>query len=84
MTVEAQTSDRPFRSLKNITPSDSGDNIRADARGLILLSAGNLSVTDANSETLSFVGLPAGYILPCETLKRVRVTGTTAAVADGL
>jgi hypothetical protein len=86
MAIEAQTSDRPFRNLKNVTPSDTSDavNVRPDARGIITLTAGNVSLVDANGETLSFVGLGPATIIPCETIKRVRVTGTTANVADGL
>lgn len=59
-----------------VTPNDGAD-LPTMARSLYIGAAGNVVVTTANGTQTTFVGLPAGYILPL-FVKRVWATNTTA------
>lgn len=73
-----------FRDPMLISPADSGTNVRAAARCLVVVTAGDLSVTYTNGTTLSFTDLTAGFILPSDGMQRVNLTGTNVTVADAL
>lgn len=66
----------PGETAAAVTPSDSV-NLTADARSLYIGGAGNASVVTANGDTVTFVGLLAGSILPVR-IRRVNATDTTA------
>lgn len=59
-----------------ITPNDSADLTLAPAT-IYIGVAGDMSVITVGGDTLTFVGLAAGTILPV-LVNRVRSTGTTA------
>lgn len=59
-----------------VTPSDSSD-LSNTALCLYIGGSGNVSLDTAEGNTVTFVGLTAGTILPVRT-KRVRSTSTIA------
>ncbi len=59
-----------------VTPSDTED-LAFTARALWVGEAGDLKVATANGDVVSFVGIPAGTLLPV-AVKRVYATLTTA------
>lgn len=59
-----------------ITPNDSSDLANV-TRGIYVGATGDLKVTLAGSGTVTFVGVPAGTLLPIRA-NRVFATGTTA------
>ena len=65
-----------------ITPDDTADLPEA-TRGLYVGSGGDLSVVMLSGESLSFVAVPDGVLLPLR-IQRVRATGTTAGDMIGL
>jgi hypothetical protein len=78
------SSDGSAGSFFAVTPSDVvGGNFTTPARGLYVGVAGNVSVVPAVGAAVTFVGVPAGYILPVEAI-RVNATGTTATSIVGL
>lgn len=66
----------PGRNAAAVTPNDSAD-LSVTARALYIGGAGNVSLVTANGDTVTFVGLAAGSVLPV-TAARVRLTDTTA------
>ena len=67
----------PGRYAEAVTPSNSVDLTRV-SRALFVGGAGNLSVVMAgNGETVVFIGVPAGAVLPIR-VSRVNSTSTTA------
>jgi hypothetical protein len=65
-----------------ITPNDGAD-LAVFTRSIYVGGAGNISLVTVKGTTLSFVGLPAGAILPIRAA-RIRSTGTTATSLVGL
>ena len=59
-----------------VTPSDTVD-LTTPARALYVGVAGNLVCLNKRREAITFVGVPAGAVLPIETI-RVNSTSTTA------
>lgn len=72
----------PARDAVAITPSDS-TNLTNMAKSLYIGGAGNVSLITAKGTTVSFVGLPAGSLIPVQ-VSRVMATGTTATNIVGL
>ena len=73
----------PAGNFLSITPSDS-TNFGFVTRGIYVGGAGNVAVVSANGETtVTFVGVPAGAILPVAA-SRVNATNTTATNLVGL
>lgn len=63
-----------------VTPGNT--DLEPIAKAVICLTAGNITIVpvgNSNEVTLSFVGVPAGFVPPYQ-VKRV-VSGTTATVA---
>lgn len=67
----------PAEHAVAITPNDGAD-LANNTRGIYLGSTGNLAVTMAGGEQITFVGLASGIIHPIRA-KRIWATGTTAA-----
>ena len=65
-----------------ITPSDSVD-FDIDAAAIYVGGTGTVVLVTAKGNVLTFVGVPAGTILPIDT-SRVNVTSTTATAMIGL
>jgi len=59
-----------------VTPNDGAD-LAFVTKGLFVGGAGNLAVTTAQGNALTFTGLLAGTLLPIR-VSRVKATGTTA------
>lgn len=77
-------SDGPAGSYFAVTTSDVvGGNFTTPARGLYVGVGGNVSVVPPTGAAVTFVGVPAGSILPVEAI-RVNTTGTTATNIVGL
>jgi hypothetical protein len=77
-------SDGPAGSFFAVTTSDVvGGNFATPVRGLYVGGAGNVVAVTLAGTAVTFVGVPAGSILPIEVL-RVNATGTTAANLVGL
>lgn len=72
----SQTVTAPANRAVSVTPSDSQD-LTAVARSLYIGGSGNVSVVTSGGDTVTFIGLTAGTILPVR-VSRVRSTGTTA------
>lgn len=72
------TADRtaPAFDAAVVTPSDSTDI--PVTRGLYIGTTGNLTVITAAGNTVPWVAVPAGQILPIQ-VTRVKATGTTAS-----
>ena len=66
----------PARDALAVTPSDSV-NLGLAARALYIGSNGNVAVITRGGQTVTFVGIVAGTILPVR-VSRVLSTGTTA------
>jgi len=66
----------------SITPTDS-DNCTRVTRAVYVGGAGDLKITFANNETVTFVGLVAGQTYPFR-VKKVFSTGTSATNIIGL
>lgn len=65
-----------------VTPNNSAD-LPLRARALYIGGAGNVSLVTTGGNTVTFVGLGAGTILPVTTA-RVRATDTTATAIVAL
>lgn len=65
-----------------IAPSDSTD-LTTYAKAIVVTAAGNLVILpakNADGSTVTFTGVPVGFIPPFR-VRRVMATGTTASVA---
>lgn len=60
-----------------VVPSDGADLARGIAKGIYVGVAGNLRVTLAGGDTVTFTGIAAGTVHPL-AVKRVFATQTTA------
>lgn len=67
----------PACDASEVTPSDSDDIEGGPARALYVGGAGDVELVTRSGNTVTFVGVPAGSILPVDT-RRV-LTATTAA-----
>ncbi len=72
------------RTSNAVTPSDTVDFTKYP-KTLVVTAAGNLVVlpltaADDGAHTITFTGLPVGFIMPFR-VRRVLATGTTASVA---
>jgi len=76
-----QTSTHSSGATRAVTPNDSADLALGTCRALYVGAAGDISIDDltgeAAGESVVFVGVTAGSILPVQTA-RVNATGTTA------
>lgn len=59
-----------------ITPSDVSD-LSATTRAIYVGTAGNLAVTLASGDAITFANVPAGAVLPVQAVA-VKATGTSA------
>jgi len=65
-------------ACRAITPADGADfDAMGVCRAIYVGGAGDISIDDIGGNTVSFVGVLAGSILPVQTA-RVNATGTTA------
>lgn len=60
-----------------VTPNDTAD-LSATSRALYVGTAGNLAVTTSGGQSVTFVGVAAGTLLPLR-VDRVLASGTTAS-----
>lgn len=72
----------PADNFFSVTPSD-GSDLAIVPRGLYVGGAGDLVVHDRSGTAVTFVGVPAGSVLPIRAF-RVLATGTTATSIVGL
>lgn len=68
---------QPNDTFRAVTPSDTANIKSGPARALYIGGAGNVVAINENDVAVTFVGVPAGTILPIVT-KRVNATDTTA------
>jgi hypothetical protein len=68
--------DSPAARAIAVSPND-GVDLTISARALYIGGPGNVSVVTVGGDTVTFVGLVAGQILPVRA-RRVRFTATTA------
>ncbi|MBX5206701.1 hypothetical protein [Rhizobium sp. NZLR11] len=66
----------PGSNAAVVTPNDSTD-LGFTSRALFVGGAGNIAVTMAGGQSLTFTGVVAGAVLPIR-VSRILVTGTTA------
>jgi hypothetical protein len=69
----------PAVSAAAVTPNTTTDLPRSPARSLYVGGAGNLVVDTAEGQTVTFTGVPAGFILPV-SVRRVRATSTATNI----
>lgn len=67
----------PNANFVAVTPSDTVDIAGGPARALYIGGAGNVVAINKSDVAVTFLGVPAGTILPIST-KRVNATSTTA------
>ena len=68
--------DSPAGRAAAVTPSDSA-YLTSASRALYVGGAGDVALVTVGDDTVTFVAVPAGSILPVR-VKRVLATGTTA------
>ena len=66
----------PARNVASVTPNDSVD-LTKSSRALYVGVAGDIKITTVQGDTVTFVGVLSGTILPIR-VQRVFATGTTA------
>jgi hypothetical protein len=66
----------PASNAAAVTPNDSTD-LAAVSRALFVGGAGNIAVTMAGGQSITFTGVTAGAVLPIR-VSRILSTGTTA------
>jgi hypothetical protein len=66
----------PASNGEAVTPSDANE-LTYVSRGLYVGGAGDVTLILKGGQTLAFVGVPAGTVLPVRA-KQVKSTGTTA------
>jgi hypothetical protein len=83
-TFEANKSglDSPAKNAFAVTPHDT-NALTSDTRGIYIGGAGDMVLITSGGETVTFVGLPAGFILPVRA-NVIKATGTTATSIVGL
>ena len=80
--VTGQPASDPAAHAAVVTPSDAADLAHA-ARALYIGTAGDLKVTTTGGETVAFVGLTAGMILPV-AVSKVFATGQAGTIATNI
>ena len=73
--------DAPYENAFAVTPADS--NLANVVRGFYVGVTGNVAVMTVNDETVIFLAVPAGEIIPVRC-KQIRTTSTTATNIIGL
>ena len=73
---------QPADYLFGITPHDSNE-LAYLTRGIYVGSGGDVAIIDKHGNTVTFVGVPTGLILPVRA-NIVKSTGTTASSLVGL
>jgi len=73
--------DSPANNIVSVTPDDS--DLATDFRSLYVGVAGNVAIVSTGGDTVTFVGVLAGSILPVRC-RQVKSTGTTATNIIGL
>lgn len=66
---------------RNVSPADT--DLAPIAKSVVMLEAGDITVVpaeNANSATIAFSGLPAGYIIPFRVRRVTACTGTCATI----
>lgn len=66
-----------------LTPGNA--DIAGNYKGVVCLTAGNITIVpaeNADGDTLSFVGVPAGYVPPYKVRRVTAATATVASVLD--
>ena len=74
---DASGYDAPASNAFAVTPNDSS-NLTHAARALFVGSGGDVKVDTLGGDTVTFVGVASGFVLPVRILK-VYATGTTAS-----
>jgi hypothetical protein len=74
--------DSPAKNAFAVTPHDT-NALTSDTRGIYIGGAGDMVLVTTGGETVTFVGLPAGFILPVRA-NIIKSTGTTATNIVGL
>jgi hypothetical protein len=69
----------PAVGAATVTPDTANDLPRSPARSLYVGGAGNLTVDTAEGQTVTFLGIPAGFVLPV-SVRRVRATSTATNI----
>jgi hypothetical protein len=72
----------PGSNAAAVTPNDSTD-LTYTTRALFVGGAGNIAVTMAGGQSVTFTGVPAGALLPIR-VTRVLSTGTTATTITAI
>lgn len=72
----------PATGAFTVTPSDAVD-LAVTVRALYIGVGGDVKVTTVNDSTVTFVGCPAGLVLPVR-VKKVFAVGSTATNIIGL
>jgi hypothetical protein len=73
----------PARNAAAVTPSDT-ENLTTSVRALYIGGgSGVLKVDTVGGQTVTFAGVPVGFVLPV-SVQRVYVTGTTATNIVGI
>lgn len=68
------------QKARPVTPSNS--DLDPIAKSVVMLATGDITVMpDGNSSTISFTGLPAGYIIPF-VVRRVTACSSSCATID--
>ena len=76
-TLGGRSSSGPAQGAAAVTPNDGANLAVAGSRGLWVGGAGNVAVVTAQGDSVTFTGVPAGYLLQV-AVSRVLATGTTA------
>lgn len=74
--------EQPSPQFFAVTP-DNANDLTIQTRGLYVGGTGDVKVTSITGDVVTFVGVPAGMVLPIR-VKRVWATGTTATAIVGL
>lgn len=68
----------PAQNAFEVTPADSDFAAGLQVRGFYVGVTGNVSVVTVRGNTVTFMGVPAGQVMPV-SVKQIRATGTTAS-----
>lgn len=77
----SKTADSCASNAFSITPADA--DMSTPARALYVGGAGNVAVVTTGGDSVTFVGVAAGTVLPV-SVRRVSSTGTTATSIVGM
>ncbi len=71
----------PGSGASAVTTADAGTDANGPFRALYVGAAGAVKVTTIDGDTVTFPGVPAGFVLPVSA-KLVWTTGTTVATPN--